>query len=73
MKVGDLVQTVEKRSPSYTVHGKRSGIVVEIDPLLKRRDPELYEMTMVEVVVLLSCGKLWHARPTDWEVISEDG
>jgi len=71
MKAGDLVQIIEKHSPSYNINGKKSGVVVEIDPLRKGRDPDEHEKTLVEIVVMLPCGKMWHARPTDWEVIDD--
>jgi len=60
MKVGDIIQ--EKQAP------RRQGLIVEIDPLLKRawRQPPLNE-----IVVLLTNGTLFYADPFQWEQIIE--
>ena len=60
MKVGDIIQ--EKQHPY------RRGLVVEIDPLLKRawRQPPLNE-----IIILLTNGTLFYADPKQWKQIVE--
>jgi len=62
VKVGDLVQCWST---------EESGIIVDIDPLrrhqMSKQGQPGYEM--IEIVVMLPCGTMWHAAPRDWSVI----
>jgi|APSaa5957512535_1039671.scaffolds.fasta_scaffold248648_2 hypothetical protein len=65
MKVGDIIQ---EKSIGIRSSSTRRGLIVQIDPLLRRgwRQPPLNE-----IVIMLTDGTLWHANPTKWEYISE--
>ena len=77
MQLSDLVR--EKLSWDSDP-GPEHGIVVDIDPLKSEmRHRERHhgkwvddcDEEIVEIVVLLSDGTLWHAAPRHWEVIDD--
>ena len=71
MQLGDLVR--ERPEVVRMLAGLKSGIIVDIDPLRRACGccPEV--KPVVEIVVLLPDGTLWHAAPKHWEVIDETG
>ena len=71
MQLGDLVR--ERPEVMRMLAGLKSGIIVDIDPLRRAWGQEQGVEPVVEIVVLLPDGTLWHAAPRYWEVIDETG
>ena len=77
MKIGDLVEVyhhVPRHDEGNIGVGLiNKGIIVDIDPLrrhqMSKQGQPGYEM--IEIVVMLPCGTMWHAAPKDWSVIVE--
>jgi len=80
--LGDLVRErsdVMRRKPHKNWEF-RFGVIIDVDPLRREiRHHERhndkwvddYSEEIVEIVVLLPDGTLWHAAPRHWEVIDE--